>query len=127
MKRSVVKVLALMAVLVTMVMAVGLPIVALAAETAEEVVYPWADLVVEGVQWGAVVTVLVQVLKRLGLKPQYAPIATWIAGLGGYVLYGLFNGQSLLAAIISGLMAIVAAPGFYEAIKQIGQVTIKKL
>lgn len=113
--------------LLVLVLVVSFPIVALAAETAEEVVYPWADLVVEGVQWGAVVTVLVQVLKRLGLKPQYAPIATWIAGLGGYVLYGLFNGQSLLAAIISGLMAIVAAPGFYEAIKQIGQVTVKKL
>ena len=111
--------------LVTLVM-VAVPMLALAAGDTGEVVYPWADLVVEGVQWGAVVTVLVQIFKRFGLKPQFAPIATWALGLGGFVLYGLFSGQTLVTSIVSGLAAIVAAPGFYEAVKQIGQVTVKK-
>lgn len=119
-KRRFISLMALVAVLLTLVMVVGLSIVAFAAETAEEVVaeYPWANTVVLGVQWGVLVSVIISLLKlvpAVAEKPKIILIATWTLGFIGLVLYGLFNGQSVGLALLGGLVAVTSAPGFYEA------------
>ena len=95
---------------------VAVPVLAGAGEVVAE--YPWSDTVVLGVQWGVLVSVIISLLKLVPAvteKPKIIPIATWTLGFIGLVLHGLFNGQTIGLAVLGGLTAVVAAPGFYEA------------
>lgn len=76
---------------------------------------PWDDIVIRGVQWGPLVSVIVSIMKAFGLSKRHIRWVIWILGFLGLFLYHLLGGASLLQAIISGLVAVAAAPGFYEA------------
>ncbi len=87
---------------------------------------PWDNIVVRGVAWGPLVSIVVSILKALGLDQRYIRWAIWILGFLGLFLYQLLSGVSLWQSVVSGLIAVGAAPGFYEAFsKPIQNLTIK--
>ncbi|MDI6870643.1 MAG: hypothetical protein QME79_04645 [Bacillota bacterium] len=76
---------------------------------------PWDNIVVRGIAWGPLVSVVISVLKALGMDKKYIRWVMWILGFLGLFLYQYLSGASLWQSIVSGLIAVAAAPGFYEA------------
>lgn len=88
---------------------------------------PWENIVVGGITWGPLVSVVISILKALGLGRQWIRWITWVLGFLGLFLYQLLSGASLLQALVSGLIAVGAAPGFYEAFsKPVQDLAIKR-
>ncbi len=87
---------------------------------------PWDAIVIRGIEWGPLVSVVISILKAFGMDKKYVRMVMWVLGFLGLALYQLLQGASLWRAIVSGLIAVLAAPGFYEAFsKPIQKFTIK--
>lgn len=88
---------------------------------------PWENIVIRGVAWGPLVSVVISILKAFGLDKKYVRVVMWILGFLGLALYQLMQGATLWHAVIAGLIAVATAPGFYEAYsKPIQNLAIKK-
>lgn len=96
----------------------------LAAEVVED--YPWADVVVWGIAWGPLVSVIIEIAKAFRLNERYIPVINWTLGFVGLTLFQLSQGQELVLAVISGLVAVMSAPGFYESITKPIKSAVKK-
>ncbi len=87
---------------------------------------PWDNIVIRGIAWGPLVSVVISLLKALGMDRKYVRWAMWLLGFLGLFLYQLLSGAALWQSVISGLIAVGAAPGFYEAFsKPIQNMAIK--
>ncbi|MGE5623845.1 MAG: hypothetical protein ACM3UP_02350 [Methanocella sp.] len=87
---------------------------------------PWDQIVIRGVAWGPLVSVVISILKALGMDKKYIVIVMWVLGFLGLVLYQIMQGASILNALISGLIAVGAVTGFYESYsKPIQRMTIR--
>ena len=60
---------------------------------------------------------LVQILKTVGLKKKYHPLASLILGLGGGIFY-IYPGD-LKAGILVGIMLGLSSSGLYSGTKNI--------
>lgn len=88
---------------------------------------PWETIVIRGVAWGPLVSVVISILKAFGLDKKHVRAVMWILGFLGLALYQLSQGATIWYAIVSGLIAVGAAPGFYEAFsKPIQHLALKK-
>lgn len=58
---------------------------------------------------------LVQILKTLGLKKKYLPLAALIFGLGGGIFY--IYPDDIKGGVIAGLMLGLSASGLYSGTK----------
>ncbi|MGE5508985.1 MAG: hypothetical protein ACM3RP_10960 [Chitinophagales bacterium] len=88
---------------------------------------PWDNVVIHGVAWGPLVSVIISFLKALGLDRRWVRWITWLLGFLGLALWQLYQGRPWPAAIVSGLVAVATAPGFYEAFsKPIQRAAIKR-
>lgn len=88
---------------------------------------PWDAIVIRGVQWGPLVSIIISIMKAFGLSSRQVRWVTWILGFLGLFLYQLLGGAAWWQAIVSGLIAVGAAPGFYEAFsKPIQAATMKR-
>jgi len=67
-----------------------------------------------------IVAGIVELIKHVGLNTKYAPLAAVLAGVGLAVLY-TFGGIEIPMRLWAGLLAGLAASGFYSNIKQIKQ------
>ena len=79
---------------------------------------PWDNVVLHGIAWGPLVSVIISFLKALGVGRRWVRWITWILGFLGLVLWQLYQGRPWPLAIISGLVAVISTPGFYEAISK---------
>lgn len=87
---------------------------------------PWDQIVIRGVAWGPLVSVVISILKAFGMDKKYIRWVTWVLGFLGLVLYQIMQGASILNAIVSGLIAVAAVTGFYESYsKPIRRMTIR--
>lgn len=76
---------------------------------------PWDTVVIRGIAWGPLVSVVVSILKAFGMDKKHIRWVTWALGFLGLALYQIMSGADLYGAVIAGLIAVGAAPGFYEA------------
>jgi hypothetical protein len=76
---------------------------------------PWEQIVVRGVAWGPLVSIVISILKAFGMDKRHIRWVTWALGFLGLALYQVAQGATIWSAIVSGLIAVIAAPGFYEA------------
>ncbi len=72
----------------------------------------------------AVIIGLIEVLKRLGLKTDYAPAVAVVLGIGGNLLFKLL-GVDYSEPIITGIVAGLSACGLYDQVKK-GKIIGKK-
>ncbi len=89
---------------------------------------PWDTLEVQGVVWGPLVSLIVSLLKRFGLSNERTlKIVIFVLGGGGIFLKGWLGGESTVDCLISAVIAILSAPGFYELLtKPISRATTLK-
>ncbi len=64
-----------------------------------------------------VVTGIVELIKHVGLNTKYAPLAAVVAGIGLAALY-VFGDIELTMRLWAGLLAGLAASGFYSNVKE---------
>ncbi|NLZ53248.1 MAG: hypothetical protein GX892_08890 [Thermoanaerobacteraceae bacterium] len=64
-----------------------------------------------------IVAGIVELIKHVGLNAKYAPLAAVVAGIGLAALY-VFGDIELTMRLWAGLLAGLAASGFYSNIKE---------
>lgn len=76
---------------------------------------PWDNASIVG---AVAVSAIISLLKRLGMPSAWARPATWVAGFVWLVLAKAAGGEDWLKAIVSSLIVILGAPGFYELVSK---------
>lgn len=76
---------------------------------------PWDNASIAG---AVAVSAIISLLKRLGMPSSWARPVTWIAGFIWLVLAKAAAGEDWARAIVSSLIVILGAPGFYELVSK---------
>ncbi|HHV45067.1 MAG TPA: hypothetical protein GXX57_10450 [Firmicutes bacterium] len=89
---------------------------------------PWENVVIMGVAWGPLVSVVISILKGwLKVESKYIQPINWVLGFLGLVLYNILGGETWYMAILAGLTAVMSSTGFHETFGHMAKYTVEKL
>ena len=73
--------------------------------------------IIEGVSAIAIIIALVEIAKRLGMRPRYAPLLSLALGILASFGYNYYAETTWYTALITGLVLGLSAIGAYSGIK----------